>query len=153
MAVSQTRMPTRGLSPVFRAEERRLLTLRQEVGPGFSPRVLPLAENIPDAPRGVDKLGVAGVTLDLLAEVADVDVNRPLVSELVAPHPTQKRAPREHPTGARGERHQELELGVGEVHLLAPHGHPAAGEVDAQPVVVELVGTLARRDRNPAHYR
>src|SRR5918997_2823205 len=143
------RMPTLGF---FSLGYRRRLVLGQEAEPGFSPKSLSLAENIPDAPRGVDELGVAGVALDLLAQVADVDVHRALVAELVAPHPPQQRATREHPPGARGERHQKLELGVGEVHLLAAHGYPAAGEVDAQPVVVELVGALARGDGRPAHY-
>src|ERR687890_725646 len=129
MAVSQTRMPTRGFSPPFSPEERRRLVLVQGMRPGFSARVLFLAENIPDTPRGVDELGVAGVALDLLAEMADVNVHRALVAELVAPHPPQERAAREHPARARGEGHQELELGVGEVHLLAPNGHPAAGVV------------------------
>src|SRR5918998_543739 len=145
------RMPTRGLSPLLSLGYRRHLVLGQV--PGFSPKVLPLAENIPDAPRGVDELGVAGVALDLLAEVADVDVHRALVAELVAPHPPEQRAARENPARARGEGHEELELGVGEIHLLAPYGDPAAGEVDAEPIVVELVGALARRDGGPAHDR
>ena len=95
--------------------------------------------------------GLRGVALDLLAQVTDVDVHRALVAELVAPHPPQQGAAREHPAGARGERHEELELGVGEIHLLAPDGDPTAWEVDAQAVVVELVGALARRDRGAAH--
>src|SRR5215217_9172845 len=129
-------MPTRGVISFF--EERYLLALRQRPGPSFSPANPFLAENIPDTPRGVDELGVPGVALDLLAQVADVDVDRALVAELVAPHPPQERAAREHPAGARRERHEELELGVGEVHLLVGHGDPAAREVDAQPIVVEL---------------
>src|SRR3712207_6106319 len=76
-----------------------------------------LAENISDTTRGVDKLGVAGVAFDLLAQVADVDVHRSLVPELVAPHPPQERAAREHAPGAGRQRYQKLELRVGEVHL------------------------------------
>src|SRR5918998_4385187 len=150
-AVSHTRMLTRGLRPAF--GERYRLALRQETGPSPPPRDPFLAEDIPDTPRGVDELGVAGVALDLLAEVADVDVHRALVAELVAPHPPEQRAARENPARARGEGHEELELGVGEIHLLAPYGDPAAGEVDAEPIVVELVGALARRDGGPAHDR
>src|SRR3712207_222836 len=144
-------MLRRGLNPPLSFDDRD--PLRQEPSPGFRRKDLFLAENIPDAPRGVDELGVPGVALDLLAEVADVDVYCALVAELVAPHPPQKRAAREHPAGARGEGHEELELGVGQVDLLAAHGDPAAGEVDPQAVVVELVGALARRDRRPAHDR
>src|ERR687886_1542445 len=150
-AVSHTRMLARGLRPPI--EERRRLALCQRPGPRFSPKSPLLAENIPFTPRGVDELGVAGVALDLLAEVADVDVHRALVAELVAPHPTQERTAREHPARARGEGHEELELGIGEVHLFASHRHPAAGEVDPQAVIVELVRALARRDRRTAHDR
>src|SRR5215211_1251505 len=83
-----------------------------------------LAENISDTPRGVDEFGVPRIALYLLAEVADVDVHRAFVAELVAPHPAQKRAAREHPAGAGGQGHQELELGVGEVHLFTVGRHP-----------------------------
>src|SRR5918999_4217029 len=123
-AVSHTRMPMRGLSPFLGFEYGNLLPLRREPGSRFPPRDAFLAEDISDTPRGVDKLGVTGVALDLLAEVADVDVHRAFVAELVAPHPAQKRAAREHPARARGEGHQEFELGVGEVYLFAPYGHP-----------------------------
>src|SRR3954447_16880217 len=57
-----------------------------------------LPEDIPHTPGGVDKLGVSGVAFDLLAQVADVHVDRALVTELVAPHPCQQRATREYPT-------------------------------------------------------
>src|SRR5438552_4001425 len=37
------------------------------------------AECIPDAPHRLDEAGLGGVRLDLVANVADVDVDRPLV--------------------------------------------------------------------------
>src|SRR5918997_5331496 len=64
-----------------------------------------LTENIPDAPGGVNKLGVPGVALDLLAEVSYVHVDRALVAELVAPYARQERAPRENPARVGGERY------------------------------------------------
>src|SRR3954471_2395033 len=143
------RMLRRGLNSPFGASNS--VSFRQ--GFGFFPAGLFLAENISDTPRGVDELGVSRVALYLLTEVADVDIDRALVAELVPPYPAQKGAAREHPAGARGEGHEQLELRVGEVHLLAVGRHPAAGEVDPQPVVRQLVWALARRDRCAAHDR
>src|SRR5215210_3489580 len=149
-AVSQMRMLRRGLnSPPF-LEASSLLAFRLKSRSGLDRS---LAENISDTPRGVDEFGVSGVALYLLAEVADMDVHRAFVAELVAPHPAQKRAAREHPAGARGQGHQELELGVGEVDLFTVGRHPAARQVDPEPVVGQLVGPLARRYRCPAHDR
>src|SRR5215212_3904884 len=150
-AVSQMRMLRSGLNSTFGASN--FLAFRQGCGAGFFPGSLFLAENISDTPRGVDELGVSRVALYLLAEVADVDVHRTFVAELVAPHPAQKRAAREYPAGARGERHQKLELRVGEIHLFAVGRHPTAGEVDPEPVVGQLVRALACRDRGAAHDR
>src|SRR5918997_6110000 len=112
-----------------------------------------LAEDIPDTPGGVDKLGVPGVALDLFAQVADVHVDRALVAELVAPHPREQGAAREHPARVGGECYQELELRIRQVHVLAADGDPAAGQVDLQAVVVELVLALPRGHRRPAHDR
>src|SRR5215216_7729735 len=144
------RMLRRGLNspPVFGASSLLAFRLKSRSGLDRS-----LAENISDTPRGVDEFGVPGVALYLLAEVADMDVHRTFVAELVSPHPAQKRAAREHPARAGGERYQKLELRVGQVNLLAVGRHPAAREVDPQPVVGKLVGALARGHRGPAHDR
>src|SRR3712207_8565044 len=91
--------------PVFDAS--RFLAFRQRFGSGLFPEERSLAENISDTPRGVDEFGVPGIALYLLAEVADVDVHRAFVAELVAPHPAQKRAAREHPAGAGGQGHKD----------------------------------------------
>src|SRR5215210_5532888 len=152
-AVSQMRMLRRGLNspPVFDAN--RFLALRQRSRSRPFPADRSLAENISDTPRGVDEFGVPGVALYLLAEVADVDVHRAFVAELVAPYPAQQRAAREHPAGTGGQSHQQLELGVGEVDLFTIGRHPAAGKVDPEPVVGQLVGALASRYRRPTHDR
>src|ERR687894_169817 len=134
-AVGQKRMLRRGLNspPAFGAN--RFLAFRQRSRFRSFPADRPLAENISDTPRGVDEFGVPGVALYLLAEVADVDVHRALVTELVAPHPAQQRAAREHPAGTGGQGDQQLELGVGEVELFTVGRHPAAGKVDPEAVV------------------
>src|SRR5215210_1384266 len=151
--VSQMRMLRRGLnSPPTRGANRFLAFRQRSRSRPFSADRA-LAENISDTPRGVDEFGVPGVALYLLAEVSDVDVHRAFVAELVAPHPAQERAAREHPARAGGQRHQELELGVGEVHLLTVGRHPAARQVDPEPVVGQLVRALARWYRGPAHDR
>src|SRR5215210_3097452 len=137
--------------PVFEAST--FLAFRQRSRSGALPVDLSLAENISDTPRGVDEFGIPGVALYLLAEVADVDINRAFVTELVAPHPAQERAAREHPARARGQGHQELELGVGKVDLFAAGRHPAARQVDPESIVGQLVRALARRYRRPAHDR
>src|SRR5215210_117460 len=134
------RMLRRGLNspPVFEASSLLAFRLKSRSGLDRS-----LAENISDTPRGVDEFRVPGVALYLLAEVADMDVHRAFVAELVA----------QYPAGAGGQGHQELELGVGEVHLFTVGRHPAARQVDLEPVVCQLVGTLARRYSGPAHDR
>src|SRR5215207_2928648 len=144
------RMLRRGLNspPFFEASSLRAFRLKSRFGLDRS-----LAENISDTPRGVDEFGIPGIALYLLAEVADMDVHRAFVAELVAPHPAQKRAAREHPAWAGGQGHQEFELGVGEVHLFTVGRHPATWQVDPEPVVGQFVGTLARRYRGPAHDR
>src|SRR5215207_9122381 len=78
------RMLRRGLnSPLF-FEASSLLAFRLKSRFGLDRS---LAENISDTPRGVDEFGIPGIALYLLAEVADMDVHRAFVAELVAPHP------------------------------------------------------------------
>src|SRR5919112_418312 len=81
------RMLRRGLNSPPVVEASSLLAFRRKSRSGLLPEDRSLAENISDTPRGVDEFGVPGVALYLLAEVADVDVNRAFVAELVAPHP------------------------------------------------------------------
>src|SRR5215207_1734884 len=147
------RMLRRGLnsSPDFEASS--FLAFRQAFRSELFLEDLFLAENISDTTRGVDEFWVPGVAFYLLAEVADVAVHRAFVAELVAPHPAKECAAREHPARARGEGHEELELRVGEVHLFALRGHPAARQVDPEPVVGQLVRALPRWDGRPAHDR
>src|SRR5215208_3371511 len=131
------RMLRRGLNspPVFGACSLLAFRLKSRSGLDRS-----LAENISDTPRGVDEFGVPGVALYLLAEVADMDVYRAFVAELVAPHPAQKRAAREHPAGACGQRAPEQGLGVGHVPVFSVQRHHAARYVYLEPLVGNLGG-------------
>src|SRR5215217_8078745 len=74
-------------------------------------RLLLVAEAVADAAHGEDVLGLLGVGLELLAQVADVDVDRARVAVGgVAPEPREEHVAREHAAGTRGERAQDLEL-------------------------------------------
>src|ERR671926_453204 len=101
------RMLRRGLNSLPAFDASRFLTFRQRFRSWLFPEDRSLTENISDTPRGVDEFGVPGVALYLLAEVADVDVHRAFVTELVTPHPAQERAAREHPAWTGGQSHQQ----------------------------------------------
>src|SRR5437763_4528724 len=96
----------------------------------FGRRSRLLTEDIPDTPGGVDKLGVPGVALNLLAEVADVYVDRAFIAEFVAPHSCEQCTPREYPPWVGSERHQELEFRVCQIDILTVHGDPTARQMD-----------------------
>src|SRR5919112_320472 len=131
-AVSQMRMLKRGLysPPFFEASSFLAFRLKSRSLLDRSS-----AENISDTPRGVDEFGVPGVALYLLAEVADVDVHRAFVAELVAPHPAQKRAAREHPAGERfGDVVVSPELQPDDpVYLVVAGGQHDDGHVALRP--------------------
>src|SRR5215211_979318 len=79
------------------------------------------------------------VALELLPQVADVDVDRPRVAVGgIAPDLLEQRLPGHHLTGCRAERGEDLELDVGQPDLLAADGDAAAARVDLE---------LARDDR------
>src|SRR5437763_14819819 len=74
------------------------------------PRSL-VAEPVPHAADREDQLGLLGVGFDLLAEVADVDVDRARVAVVrAAPYALQQHLPGEDPTRAARERVEDLEL-------------------------------------------
>src|SRR4051795_10183924 len=76
-------------------------------------RLLLVAEAVADAAHGEDVVRLLGVRLELLAQVADVDVDRARVAEgRVPPYAREQHVAREHATGTLGERVQDLELDV-----------------------------------------
>jgi hypothetical protein len=78
------------------------------------------------------------LALELLAQVADVDVDRPRVAVGgVAPDALEQGRPAVDAARVAGERREDLELDVGESHGLAVDGHGALVEVDPQLAVLE----------------
>src|SRR5215212_9510536 len=103
-------MLRRGLNSLPLSEASSFLAFRQGSRSVPFPEDRLLAENISDTPRGVDEFGVPRVAFYLLAEVADVDVHRAFVAELVARHPAPRQVDPEPVVGqlvgalARGYR-------------------------------------------------
>src|SRR6201989_1435361 len=74
---------------------------------------LRVAEPVADPAHGEQVLRVLRVALELLAQVADVDVDRARVAVgAVAPDAREQHVARPHAAGAGGEREQDLELDV-----------------------------------------
>ena len=82
-----------------------------------------LLEAVADAAHGEEELGLLRVALELLPQVADVDVDGARVAVLgVAPDVLEQGLAGEHPAGRAGERAEDLELDVGDADLLARAG-------------------------------
>src|SRR3954451_20418508 len=74
-------------------------------------RLLLVAEAIAHAAHREDVVGLLGVRLELLAQMADVDVDGARVAiGRVAPHPGEQHVAGVHPPRARRERAEDLEL-------------------------------------------
>ena len=98
--------------------------------------------------------------LDLRAQPADVDVDRPRVAVVVgAPDPVEELAPRVRPAGVAGEHREQAELLRPEVDRLAVATELVGDEVELEVVaerdpVVEWLparessSSSARRPRN-----
>src|SRR5687768_11174423 len=127
-----------------------------------SPRGSILAECIAHAPDRPDVARLGGIRFDLVANVADVHVDRPLVGlqRLVVAHQLEELRSRVHPPGAASEVPEEVELGGRQRDALAVAGHPPALEVDDEVAASQRaaglgVGQLAVRAAeerlHPAH--
>src|SRR5919199_991645 len=102
------------------------------------PLVLDVAEAVADSAHGEEVLRLLGVALELLAQVTDVDVDRPRVAVgAVAPDAGEEHVARPHAARVRREGGEDLELDVGRLDVLAAHADAALGEVDAQLVDLE----------------
>src|SRR5579885_297484 len=73
-------------------------------------------EGVAHPPDGEDELRIGRIVLDLVAEMADVDVDGllVLVEGFVVPDQLQELAPGEDPPRSGGEVAEDLELGGGE---------------------------------------
>src|SRR4051794_31357082 len=73
-----------------------------------------VAEAVADPAHGEEVLRLLGVALDLLAQVADVDVDRARVAvRAVAPDASEQHVARPDAARVRRERGEDLELDVG----------------------------------------
>src|SRR5947207_9113173 len=131
---------------------------------GVSAAVLALAlgEGVPDAPDGHDERRRRGIILDLVAEVADVDVDRLLVliERLVVAEQLEELAAGVDPPRARREMAEDLELGRGEADPPIASLNAASFEVDheiavaddpASRGVAEIAVRSTQEGLDPAH--
>src|SRR5579862_6841355 len=91
-----------------------------------------LGKRIADAPDGLHEGGMRRVVLELVPEVADVDVDRllVLVEGLVVAEQVEQLGPRVDPAGAAREVAEDLELGRGQAD-------PPIAALDAPPVEID----------------
>src|SRR5919109_3286944 len=109
--------------------------------PNFALRV---PEAVPDAAHREDELRLARILLELLAQVADVDVDRARLTVVgAAPERLEQHPARVDPARVRRERPEELELDVRELHRLAADLDRPLRHVDDEPVSGDEV--LVRR--------
>src|ERR1700722_5277366 len=133
----------RGRIAVWCRSRRRLATIR--------PSGLGVSESVADAADREHEFGVLGVELDLLAQVADVDVDRALVAVgRVAPDPRQQHVAGEHPARRARQCRQQLELDVGQLDVVAADPHGPFREVDSHLADLKrtLIGTGQCRPRH-----
>src|SRR5207244_3261204 len=96
---------------------------------------LAVPEAVADAAYRQDVLRLPRLGLQLLAQVPDVDVDRPWVAVVGAlPERLQEHPPAEDAARACRERAEQLELDVRQRHRNASHLDGSAGHVDREPV-------------------
>src|SRR5665811_1383451 len=149
MAETARRTPATSATTVIviRArKERGMSWSRRARSPGWctSPRpatsgASALDEGVADSPHGQHEDRRGRVVLDLLAQVADVDVDRllVLVERLVVAQELQQLAPGIDTPGTSGEMAEDLELGRRQVDL-------SAGALDAPPLQVDHEVVMAQ---------
>src|ERR1700686_5782554 len=102
-------------------------------------------EPVSDSEGGGDPEGYLREGLELLAEPPDMHVHGlGIAVEAVAPHRSDDRLTREHPSGVAQEQRKQIELFRGEAQLHGIDVNRAGGTVD--PEALELL-ELRRADR------
>src|SRR5215469_14749004 len=105
-------------------------------GPGrseSSSAIARQAEPVAAAQHGLDDLRVAGLILDLAAQVLHVRVDSALIPlELISAHPVDQLEPRVHPARHGGQCHEDAPLGGGEADVRPAHRRLPPGVVDDQ---------------------
>src|SRR3954465_7159630 len=121
-----------------------------------------LGEGVPDTPHRQDEHRRRRVVLDLVPQVADVDVDRllVLVEGLVVAQELEQLGAGVDPPGSRGEVSEDLEFGRRQAHPAVATLDPASLEVDEQVAVaddaaadrVREIAVRATEERlDPAH--
>ena len=99
--------------------------------------------------------GAAGVALHLVAQPADVDIDRALALDVgvVAPHRGEDLLAAERLAGVARQKDEQLELGRGEVEQRLIAARLAAIQVDRQIASAQQIGVSSRRELaiGPAH--
>src|SRR5947208_14974944 len=94
-----------------------------------------VAEPVADAANREDVFGLARVALELLAQVADVDVDRARFAVVrTAPERLQQHPAAVDTARMCGQGPQQLELDVGQLHGLLPDLDGAPSHVDPETV-------------------
>src|SRR5215207_3967205 len=107
-------------------------------------RTLFITEPVADAAHGEQILGLTGVALHLLAQVADVNVDRPRVAiGGIAPDLLEQLLTGEDPPRGGCERGEDLELDVGQANGRPARAHRTAVEVDLELAGDDRVLTAA----------
>src|SRR2546421_10432124 len=97
-----------------------------------------VGEAVPDPRDGQDVIRTRGLRLDLAAQVSDVDVDHPGFDWiLITPDRVQDLLPAEHLAGVAGEEGEQVELGVGQLDLLARFVDAALVDIDDQIAELE----------------
>src|SRR6188768_665168 len=105
-------------------------------------------EAVPRAPHREDQLRLARVALDLLPEMADVDVDRARLAVVGTPADAlEQLSAAEHDPRLRREQREQLELDERERDGRAPDVHRAARKVDDDLAPVDHVLAPAREMR------
>jgi hypothetical protein len=121
--------PTVSAVTLTKARVRRAWNVRgssrragRRIEPPERERRSALGEGIADPSVGQHELGLGRIVLDLVPQVADMDVDGflVLVERLVVPEELEQLAPREDPPRPAGEMAQDLELRRGQRDVAIP---------------------------------
>src|SRR5438270_9454825 len=109
-------------------------------------------EPVPDPVHREEMARLAGIRLELSADVLHVRVDRAFVRlECDAVHRVEELRPREHAARLAGERRDELELGGGELDVAVPDPHAHARYIERNVASADDVTALRGTLRPPEH--
>src|SRR5512140_2165235 len=111
-------------------------------------------ELVADPADGHQSFRPGRITLELAADVRDMQVARALVTdERAVPEVAHDLAPREHPLRLSGEQGEQFELGCGQRELFVADARLVLGEIELKVAHSELRDRPARIELAPAEQR